>query len=388
MDVQVGEEYIILIDNASKKTGESFDLSFGGTAILGEVIEADFLVNPIPCGKTALITRATSCNGQRMLHDWRVTNSQGKIIAEESGNENPQFDLNIPDTYNVSLKVTSLTGATATKTKQVVIADVVTAKLASTVICNQVSSSATATSCYNKNFAYEWTITDIDGKPIASQKTTAPSHTTYLNSGTYKMTLKVTNGLGTTASKDTTLTIDVPTLQLTAPDKACFEDGKKADVSAKIIARTLPSSYKIDWYAENGSSIGTGESVKVSNAGKYLAVLSYESCKISSTPIKITEYCSPVIYMPTAFSPNGDGLNDKLTIWGKRFVRLQVEIYDQWGNLLFSKQAATDAETVAWEGFAENGTLVPSGTYVVQAHYFDAITSRPHTEQTAVTLIR
>ncbi len=387
MEVKAGEDYFILIDNASKQ-GASFDLSFGGTATLGEVIEADFLINPTLCGKMQLISRATSCNGQRLQHEWTITDKQGNKIATDS-NENPLFDLNIPTTYIATLKVTSLSGiAKSEKSKEIVIKDVITATLKSEVNCNQILSTVSALSCYNKNYVYEWNITDSKNKNVFNQKGISASQTTYLNSGTYKLSVKVTNDLGTTVTKDETLVVDVPTLQISAPTKSCFEEGQKTELSAKIIAQKLPTKYEINWYHENGTNLGSGETIKVSSAGNYTATLSYESCKIGSNTVKVNEYCPPVVYVPTAFSPNGDGLNDNLTVWGKRFVNLTVEVYDQWGNVIFANKIASENEKVSWDGTAKSGTFVPSGTYVVQTYYFDSVTSHVHIEQVITTLIR
>lgn len=386
MEVKAGETYFILIDNASKQ-GASFELSFGGTATLGEVIEADFLINPTLCGKMQLITRATSCNGQRLQHQWTITDKQGNQIAESS-DENPQFDLKIPKTYIATLKVTSLSGVFNTKEKEIAVVDVVTSKLQVAVNCNQVSATIAATSCYTKNFTYEWNITDANNKSVFSQKGINTTQNTYLNTGTYKVSVKSINDLGTISNNEETLVVDVPTLQVSAPTKACFEDGQKAELSAKIIAQKLPTKYEINWYHETGTNLGSGETMKVASAGNYSAILSYETCKINSNITKISEYCPPVVYVPTAFSPNGDNLNDNLTIWGKRFVNLTVEIYDQWGNVIFTNAIASENEKISWNGTASSGVFVPSGTYVVQTHYFDYVTSRVHREQTVVNLIR
>jgi gliding motility-associated-like protein len=114
----------------------------------------------------------------------------------------------------------------------------------------------------------------------------------------------------------------------------------------------------------------------------------YDFCKINSNTVSIQEYCPPVVYVPTAFSPNGDGLNDNLRIWGKRFVNLTVEIYSQWGTVMFAKNIASENESVIWDSVSTNGVAIPSGIYVVQTSYFDARTSRPISERHVVSVIR
>jgi gliding motility-associated-like protein len=57
-------------------------------------------------------------------------------------------------------------------------------------------------------------------------------------------------------------------------------------------------------------------------------------------------------FVPTAFTPNGDGINDKLEIKG-RFGRVQnfnLSIFNRWGEEIFS---STDRNQM-WDGFLEN----------------------------------
>ena len=77
--------------------------------------------------------------------------------------------------------------------------------------------------------------------------------------------------------------------------------------------------------------------------------------------------------MPTAFSPNGDGVNDAFTVYSRKpgtIIRL-FEIYNRWGNLLFRGEGLPVVDpTVGWQGTAAdgpNGRLLGNGvfTYVV-----------------------
>ncbi len=66
------------------------------------------------------------------------------------------------------------------------------------------------------------------------------------------------------------------------------------------------------------------------------------------------------IYMPNAFTPNGDGINDEYT-FGLTDVRsVHFEIYNRWGEIVFS----TDRLNHAWNGRKQNeGKILPPGTY-------------------------
>ncbi len=64
-------------------------------------------------------------------------------------------------------------------------------------------------------------------------------------------------------------------------------------------------------------------------------------------------------FMPTIFSPNNDGLNDQLCVLGDRIVTLQLEIFNRWGEKVFS----ANAPGVCWDGNYD-GKPVNTGTLV------------------------
>ena len=75
----------------------------------------------------------------------------------------------------------------------------------------------------------------------------------------------------------------------------------------------------------------------------------------------------PSIFIPSAFTPNNDGLNDilKPTVAGmQRFNYFNV--YNRWGQLLYS----TSQEGQGWDGIFR-GKKQPSGTYVYTAGAID-----------------
>ena len=58
-------------------------------------------------------------------------------------------------------------------------------------------------------------------------------------------------------------------------------------------------------------------------------------------------------YIPTAFSPNGDGINDFFTIYGNPSVERIEEllIFDRWGNQVFLNESfSANEETSGWDG--------------------------------------
>ena len=75
------------------------------------------------------------------------------------------------------------------------------------------------------------------------------------------------------------------------------------------------------------------------------------------------------LYIPTAFSPGFDGINDRFTLYGgtsTEEIRL-LRIFDRWGNLLFEESGFSLGDpSTGWDGMA-NGELMPAGVYAFYA---------------------
>jgi len=67
-----------------------------------------------------------------------------------------------------------------------------------------------------------------------------------------------------------------------------------------------------------------------------------------------------LLFIPSGFSPNGDGANDVFVIdgaWNYPFVKLQV--FNRWGNLVYHSYNYKND----WAGTAESGEKLPDDTY-------------------------
>ena len=72
-------------------------------------------------------------------------------------------------------------------------------------------------------------------------------------------------------------------------------------------------------------------------------------------PIELTTE----LFIPTAFTPNGDGLNDKIKMLGiSPNTSLNLMIFNEWGHLVFSTTSATDS----WDG-TYKGEPANAGNY-------------------------
>ncbi len=119
-----------------------------------------------------------------------------------------------------------------------------------------------------------------------------------------------------------------------------------------VLTATIADASELVW--DNSS---TYPQRTVDRPGIYYATTS-NACGIFTDSVRVIhEDCPDGIYLPNAFSPNDDGINDGFApVFDERLWAVEYTVYDRWGQKLFNSPNG-----MAWLG---DGT--PLGIYVVQ----------------------
>src|SRR5690606_31921702 len=99
-----------------------------------------------------------------------------------------------------------------------------------------------------------------------------------------------------------------------------------------------------------------------------------------SNTVMITR--DPRLTYPSAFTPNGDGLNDQFVVYGQFINRFRMSIFNRWGELVFT----TGDMNQGWDG-TRDGKLMPEGSYAFRADLIDNL-GRTFNETGGVLLLR
>ena len=76
----------------------------------------------------------------------------------------------------------------------------------------------------------------------------------------------------------------------------------------------------------------------------------------------------PIVGLPTAFSPNGDGENDILYVRGAAIKTMDLKIYNRWGQLVFE----STSQDKGWDGtFNGQPQPIEAYGYVLQVSFID-----------------
>ena len=142
-----------------------------------------------------------------------------------------------------------------------------------------------------------------------------------------------------------------------------------------LLYATGATSY--NWEGESSDTI-----IKQPSTTTTYFVTGYDAngCSNSSEATVVVEYCSD-LYIPNAFSPNGDGQNDYFRLHGD-IREMELMIFNRWGEKVFE----SNDQSNYWDG-TFNGHSLSSGVFVYVARldlYQDEIT----TKKGNITLIK
>lgn len=141
----------------------------------------------------------------------------------------------------------------------------------------------------------------------------------------------------------------------------CIDEEKEVDVSI-FFEYDFDDTTLFVW--EDGFS---GMNRTLTDNGNY-EIEALISCTSIFLELEVDEVsCSEEVYIPNAFSPNNDGINDRLVIsYANKDVlaNFNLMIYDRWGGIMFDTQNPTNS----WDG-SFSGKDASSGTYILQLSY-------------------
>jgi gliding motility-associated-like protein len=113
----------------------------------------------------------------------------------------------------------------------------------------------------------------------------------------------------------------------------------------------------------------------------YVTYTSPDGCSDSDTvTVTVTNIYS--YFMPTGFSPNGDGLNDVIQVHGKGIDFINLKIFDRIGEKVFETSDITDS----WDGRLHKNAMNSNVfVYMLEVTFCNGETAK---EQGNITLVK
>ncbi len=209
-----------------------------------------------------------------------------------------------------------------------------------------------------KGWIYSWSpLNGIIG-PSNNSKVTAVAN----QSGTYTITVRDTiSGCEWTESHAIDVS-DLGVIVVTATPSP-IPIGAKTQLEA-----TYNANYKYLWAPDDGSlssiNIYNPIAMPMVTTTYTVTVTDDRGCTATAVVTVVVVPCDENAFIPNAFSPNEDRINDTLFVRGNGLVTMEFVIYNRWGEEVF----ATNNVGVGWDG-SHKGEKLPPDVYAYYVRY-------------------
>ncbi len=201
--------------------------------------------------------------------------------------------------------------------------------------------------------------------------------------GSYSVMVRDANGCTAVTSFEVVQT-NIYSVQLSA-EKILILSGMETQLNAVVISESPVLSYF--WsplgalsYPNCADTLNCSSPVAAPSVTTIytVTVLNEDSC-ITSDTVLVSVSNQPSNFFPTAFSPNGDGLNDRFEFDVLGAKSADVRIFNRWGNLVYSNPSQQNGitGTNGWDGTFKGKPLeAETFVYTVVVKYFNDVEQR------------
>ncbi len=144
-----------------------------------------------------------------------------------------------------------------------------------------------------------------------------------------------------------------------------------------LLSPVLDPVWQLNW--QDGSA---GTTFTVTQPGTYVLTATNNCGSVTDQVVFSNGVCS--VFIPSAFTPNGDGTNDVFKVLGTELITsLQLKIFNRYGQVVFE----TTDKNRGWDGKLR-GTPAPGGGFVYLLTYKEINATEPKMMKGSFILIR
>jgi gliding motility-associated-like protein len=284
--------------------------------------------------------------------DWLLVNGTDTLLSSEP---DPAFVLTQQGTATLTLTVTSTNGCTRTleQTFPVQFIDDPIFEDSISLCANGAGVELNPDGSF-PGATYLWQPPNGLDDPNSPNPTAAPDSTT-----TYSV---VITDSGEFCVVEKEVTVIVSPFATVTPEIDTLLEGESVQLTA-----TYDPTYSYNWEPTAGLSdpnIHNPVATPVESTVYTLTVTDQNGCVVvrTVTLVVLTLCEEPFIFVPTGFSPNGDGHNDTFRVMGNNIEKIYLAVYNRWGEKVW--ETTTPGE--GWDGTYKSKLLTSDafGYYV------------------------
>lgn len=357
------------------------------TSVVYPLPDAQYSVQNVCSGATNVFTDLSDINAPDIIADWEWNFADGSSNAIT---QNTTHLYSSAGTYDVELTVVSNNGCIDSISKTVIVHPNPQANFTANILsgceplCVEFQDSSEVASGNN---AY-WTWTLGDGTSIVDAQNFEHCYT---NDSLFSQLL-LDVGLTVTSDSGCTQVLNKPAYITVypKPDAAFSVSPQTTTITNPVITITNLTTGGNAWEWGMGDSQSSDAFTPPPHL--YADTGTYVQTLISSNQYNCmdTAYQTIIIdpdfmlYIPNAFSPNDDGVNDSFIPKGMFVSEFEMFIFDRWGNLVYQ----TESLNKPWDGKANNGSEMAQRDVYVYLIKASDLKMNEYKYRGTVTLIR
>ena len=334
--------------------------------------ESSLKITVLPAPTADFTGTLSACLGAPITLNGSGTTSNGVPInsyswsfgdATTASGQNATKTYTVPGTYNVKLSIIAQDGCVGDTSKAVVInpIPVVSVVLDSQVVCGNGSVTFNVQNPIAGTI-YNWYNQSTGGTSLfTGANFTATNITGFVTYYVEPTSANSCIGLRkrVIANVLPDLAIPIVVVDSVGVDRVTF----KWNAVPNAVSYQVAINGSTNWITPSSGSAGLSHIVTgllpLTNVSLKVRAQGLVSCQESISTPALAKTLTDQIYIPNAFTPNGDAVNDVLLVYGYAIQSMRFSVYNQWGEKIFE----STNQSVGWNG-THNGKLQPSGVYM------------------------
>lgn len=234
---------------------------------------------------------------------------------------------------------------------------------------------STGVSCFGEQYA-DGTITAVPVSTLNQPYTYSidnggnqlTGEFTNLNAGVHHLT--IINNFGCVIDTDVVVTQPQDAILEILPADSTIVVGQNITLTPIISNYNTQDITSYQWEPAQGLSC-TDCANPVMNGyhgNQYTLTITYGNNCVTSAITKILVQGRPPVFIPNAFSPNGDGNNDVFQVYGESIQHVDMKIFNRWGELVYVTNSMFDGWDGTYRGEKQNPSVF---TYETTITYLD-----------------
>ncbi|EAY29381.1 T9SS C-terminal target domain-containing protein [Microscilla marina] len=352
----IGADYTLTIEKEGcTNTSPAFAVSLNGpTVAIANGAKVSF------CGTSGVLT-ATAVTGA--TYQWK---KEGANIGTNSN----QLTVTEAGSYTVTVLVggcTNTSEASIVTFNQINSSVTIASNANNNAVCAGQSIAFTATATNGgTNPTYQW---QVNGNNVAGA--TQSFFTSNALSHNDAVTVVMQANIScpqTVNSNEILVTVNaLPTITF-ATNSATISNNEVTITEGESITIDLTGAATYTWTPATGINSQSADGAQVvlaptSTTTYVVTATSATGCQgAAPSSLKVIVNPKTDLFIPSLFSPNGDGQNDRFIVRGTGIQRITFRVFDRSGHLIYETNSVDEATTTGWDG-TKDGVNQPIGMY-------------------------